>query len=97
MARTRLREEGNKYRSFWQTILTVAREEGRRGLYRGLATQLVRQIPNTAVMMSVYELTVYLMQRSMRQSQLEASSAHAQEGGCGEEQSSIGQKSSHSQ
>lgn len=60
VVRTRLREEGNKYRSFFQTLLLVAREEGHRGLYRGLATQLVRQIPNTATMMATYELVVYL-------------------------------------
>ncbi len=58
-----MREEGVKYKSFWQTLLTVAREEGRPGLYRGLVTQLIRQIPNTAVMMATYELTVYLMTR----------------------------------
>ena len=39
------------------------REEGRAGLYRGLATNLVRQIPNTAVMMATYELTVYLLKQ----------------------------------
>ncbi|XP_023932010.1 mitochondrial carrier protein Rim2-like, partial [Lingula anatina] len=61
VARTRLREEGNKYKSFFQTLGTVLREEGRRGLYRGLGTQLVRQIPNTAVMMSTYEATVYVL------------------------------------
>lgn len=31
------------------------------GLYRGLGTQLVRQIPNTAIMMATYELIVYLL------------------------------------
>ncbi|KAK7870526.1 hypothetical protein R5R35_002926 [Gryllus longicercus] len=61
VARTRLREEGNKYRSFWQTLFTVFQEEGHRGLYRGLATQLVRQIPNTAIMMSTYEAVVYVL------------------------------------
>ncbi|XP_060578104.1 solute carrier family 25 member 36-A-like [Ruditapes philippinarum] len=60
VVRTRLREEGNKYRSFFQTLLLVGKEEGYRGLYRGLATQLVRQIPNTATMMATYELVVYL-------------------------------------
>lgn len=60
VVRTRLREEGNKYRSFFQTLFLVAKEEGHRGLYRGLATQLVRQIPNTATMMATYELVVYL-------------------------------------
>uniref|UniRef100_A0A1B0CWM5 Uncharacterized protein n=2 Tax=Lutzomyia longipalpis TaxID=7200 RepID=A0A1B0CWM5_LUTLO len=63
VARTRLREEGSKYRSFWQTLATVWREEGRRGLYRGLATQLVRQIPNTAIMMTTYEGVVYILTR----------------------------------
>lgn len=29
----------------------------------GLATQLVRQIPNTAIMMSTYEAVVYILTR----------------------------------
>lgn len=66
VARTRLREEGSRYKSFWQTLGIVYREEGRRGLYRGLATQLVRQIPNTAIMMSTYELTVYVLTKWLR-------------------------------
>lgn len=61
VARTRLREEGTKYRSFVQTLTTVYSEEGVRGLYRGLTTQLVRQIPNTAIMMATYEAAVYVM------------------------------------
>lgn len=61
VARTRLREEGTKYRSFFQTLFTVYHEEGPRGLYRGLTTQLIRQIPNTAIMMATYEAAVYLM------------------------------------
>ena len=69
VARTRLREEGSRYKSFWQTLGIVYREEGRRGLYRGLATQLVRQIPNTAIMMSTYELTVYVLTKWLTQSQ----------------------------
>ena len=64
MARTRLREAGSKYRSFWQTLRLVYREEGRKGLYRGLGTQLVRQIPNTAIMMATYELTVYMLRQA---------------------------------
>lgn len=59
--RTRLREEGTKYCSFFQTLTTVPREEGYRALYRGLTTHLVRQIPNTAIMMCTYELVVYLL------------------------------------
>jgi len=61
VARTRLREEGNKYHTFWQTLHLVYKEEGYRGVYRGLSTQLVRQIPNTAIMMSTYEAVVYLL------------------------------------
>ncbi|XP_056097132.1 solute carrier family 25 member 36-A [Rhinichthys klamathensis goyatoka] len=59
--RTRLREEGSKYRSFFQTLNMVVREEGYKALYRGLTTHLVRQIPNTAIMMCTYELVVYLL------------------------------------
>ena len=59
-----MREPGGKYRSFWQTLRLVNREEGRRGLYRGLGTQLVRQIPNTAIMMATYELTVTLLRQT---------------------------------
>lgn len=63
VARTRLREEGTKYRSFWQTLFLVFREDGLSGVYRGLVTQLVRQIPNTAVMMTTYEVVVILYDR----------------------------------
>ncbi|XP_010768719.1 solute carrier family 25 member 36-A [Notothenia coriiceps] len=61
--RTRLREEGSKYRSFFQTLLLVSREEGYRALYHGLTTHLVRQIPNTAIMMFTYEVVVYMLGR----------------------------------
>jgi len=61
VARTRLREAGSKYNSFWGTLAMVYREEGKMGLYRGLGTNLVRQIPNTAVMMATYELVVYTL------------------------------------
>ncbi|MCJ8740320.1 hypothetical protein PDJAM_G00057530 [Pangasius djambal] len=63
VVRTRLREEGTKYRSFLQTVSMVFREEGFKALYRGLTTHLVRQIPNTAIMMATYELVVYLLNR----------------------------------
>ncbi|KAG0710933.1 Mitochondrial carrier protein Rim2 [Chionoecetes opilio] len=63
VARTRMREEGCRYRGFWQTLGLVLREEGWHGMYRGLATQLVRQIPNTAIMMATYEGAVYVLTR----------------------------------
>jgi len=59
VARTRMREPGNKYRAFAQTLRLVLSEEGHRGLYRGLATQLIRQIPNTAIVMATYEFMVH--------------------------------------
>ena len=45
VVRTRLREEGTKYRTFLQTLRTVYYEENLAGLYRGLLTHLIRQIP----------------------------------------------------
>ncbi|CAM9750136.1 solute carrier family 25 member 36-A-like [Lethenteron reissneri] len=59
--RTRLREEGSRYRTLPQTVCLIVREEGYRALYRGLTTQMLRQIPNTAIMMATYELVVYLL------------------------------------
>ncbi|XP_015266518.1 PREDICTED: solute carrier family 25 member 33 [Gekko japonicus] len=60
--RTRLREEGTKYKTFVQTARLVAREEGYLAFYRGLFAQLMRQIPNTAIVLSTYELIVYLLE-----------------------------------
>ncbi|OXB76298.1 UNVERIFIED_CONTAM: hypothetical protein H355_014706 [Colinus virginianus] len=58
--RTRLREEGSRYRSFIQTLQLIVHEEGALALYRGLLAHLIRQIPNTAIMMATYELIVRL-------------------------------------
>nr|XP_060618569.1 solute carrier family 25 member 36-A-like [Anolis sagrei ordinatus] len=58
--RTRLREEGSRYRSFVQTLQLVVREEGFPALYRGLLPHLMRQIPNAAIVMVTYELIIYL-------------------------------------
>lgn len=59
VARTRMREEGARSVKFWPTLGWVYREEGVRGLYRGLGVQLIRQIPNTAIMMATYEAVLY--------------------------------------
>uniref|UniRef100_A0A8C2V922 Solute carrier family 25 member 36 n=1 Tax=Chinchilla lanigera TaxID=34839 RepID=A0A8C2V922_CHILA len=61
VVRTRLREEGTNYRSFFQTLSLVVQEEGYGSLYAGLTTHLGRQIPNTAITMATYELVVYLL------------------------------------
>lgn len=60
VVRTRLRQREvdgqRRYHSFVQTLKKVALEEGPRGLYGGLTTQLFRQIPNAAVMFLTYEV-----------------------------------------
>lgn len=64
VVRTRLRQDLQdssgklKYRNFVQTLLTVAKEEGHIGLYGGFGTNLVRQIPNTAITFLVYEAII---------------------------------------
>lgn len=78
VARTRLREEGTKYRTFWQTLHTVCAEEGVKGLYRGLGTQLIRQIPNTAIIMATYEAVVYVLTRHFRPVSCSAGSTSTQ-------------------
>uniref|UniRef100_A0A8C5S8F8 Solute carrier family 25 member 33 n=1 Tax=Laticauda laticaudata TaxID=8630 RepID=A0A8C5S8F8_LATLA len=64
--RTRLREEGTKYQSFLQTTRLVFQEEGYFAFYRGLFAQLMRQIPNTAIVLSTYELIVYLLEEQVK-------------------------------
>jgi solute carrier family 25 protein 33/36 len=36
----------------------IVKEEGVRGMYKGMGTHLIRQIPNTAIVMTTYELIV---------------------------------------
>lgn len=68
VVRTRLRQQDSeflgkhKYRSFLQTLKTVLKEEGWRGLYGGLGTHLLRQVPNTAIMFFTYEGVVHLLE-----------------------------------
>ncbi|XP_068602474.1 solute carrier family 25 member 33 isoform X2 [Brachionichthys hirsutus] len=59
--RTRLREEGSKYKHFFQTGRLIAVEEGYAAFYRGLVPQLIKQIPNAGIVFSTYELIVYLL------------------------------------
>ena len=61
VARTRLREEGTKYSGFFQTLTLIFREEGAKGLYKGMGTHLLRQIPNSMIVMITYELIVNYM------------------------------------
>ena len=68
VARTRMRQldvlnVGRKYKSFVQTVMTVWREEGRKGLYGGMSAHLMRVIPNTAILFLTYETVVHLLDR----------------------------------
>ncbi|KAK4474987.1 hypothetical protein MN116_002089 [Schistosoma mekongi] len=62
VARTRLREETGQYHSFFRTLHTVGKEEGISGLYRGMGTHYVRQVPNSCIMIGTYEFVVFLLQ-----------------------------------
>ncbi|CAM9907854.1 unnamed protein product [Scytosiphon promiscuus] len=65
--RTRLREQARngvfKYTGMWQSLVLVAKEEGRRGLYAGMGTHVARVVPNMAIMMLSYELISDWMRR----------------------------------
>jgi solute carrier family 25 protein 33/36 len=60
VARTRLREQSRmgiyKYTGMWQTIGSVAKEEGRKGLYGGMGVHLMKVVPNSALMFLTYEI-----------------------------------------
>lgn len=64
VARTRLRQESSKlgnqkkYHGFFQTLLTVYKEERIAGLYGGMGAHLMRQVPNTVIMFLTYETIV---------------------------------------
>uniref|UniRef100_A0A914ZVQ3 Mitochondrial carrier protein n=1 Tax=Parascaris univalens TaxID=6257 RepID=A0A914ZVQ3_PARUN len=63
VVRTRLREEHTNARGFFSTLFSIYRLEGFRALYRGLAVQLMRTVPNTAITMGTYEVVVYVLHR----------------------------------
>ncbi|GMI09458.1 hypothetical protein TrRE_jg5588 [Triparma retinervis] len=60
VARTRMREQARsgvfKYNGMWQTIGTVFKEEGRKGIYAGMGTHVARVVPNSALMFMSYEI-----------------------------------------
>ncbi|KAA0188407.1 Mitochondrial substrate carrier domain-containing protein, partial [Fasciolopsis buskii] len=60
--RTRLREADGQYRGFLHTLRRVASEEGASGLYRGMGTHYIRQVPNSCIMIGTYEVVVFLLQ-----------------------------------
>ncbi|KAF6778017.1 hypothetical protein AHF37_02280 [Paragonimus kellicotti] len=62
VVRTRLREAHGHYRGFVGTVRKVTREEGLAGLYRGMGTHYIRQVPNSCIMIGTYEMVVFLIQ-----------------------------------
>ncbi|VDN08256.1 unnamed protein product [Thelazia callipaeda] len=61
VVRTRMREENSMIRGFLPTLKFILRGEGFWALYRGLSVQLLRTVPNTAITMGTYELTVHIL------------------------------------
>lgn len=53
--RTRLREEGGRYKGLYRTARLVIAEEGAGALYFGLTAHLMRTVPNSAIMFFTYE------------------------------------------
>uniref|UniRef100_A0AC35U709 Mitochondrial carrier protein n=1 Tax=Rhabditophanes sp. KR3021 TaxID=114890 RepID=A0AC35U709_9BILA len=58
VVRTRTREAGYVRTGFWTHIGLIYKEGGFRALYRGIEIQMIRTIPNTAIVMATYEYTV---------------------------------------
>ena len=60
VVRTRMREQATngvfKYNGFMNTLKTIAKEEGAKGLYGGLWIHLGRSVPNAALMFTSFEL-----------------------------------------
>ena len=54
-------EEAKRYRSALHGVLTIAREEGMEGLYRGLSSKLLQSVLTAAILFAsqkrIYELT----------------------------------------
>lgn len=65
VVRTRVREQRGttnlKYTGFVQTLKLIAKEEGIRGLYGGMAAHLLRVVPNAAIMFFTYETVVRML------------------------------------
>ncbi|KAL3909854.1 MAG: hypothetical protein SGARI_002393 [Bacillariaceae sp.] len=60
VARTRMREQARsgifKYKGMWQTLGTMAKEEGAKSLYSGMGVHLMKVVPNSALMFLTYEV-----------------------------------------
>ena len=67
--RTRLRQQSNeilgraRYTSITQTARMILAEEGWMAFYSGLGTHLLRQVPNTVILLLTYEAIVHYLER----------------------------------
>lgn len=66
VVRTRMREHQNKQKSFSRLIRTILHKEGWQGFYGGLATHLIRQVPNTIILFLTYESVLYFGTQVMK-------------------------------
>lgn len=64
--RTRMREQENREKSFLRLFRTIRCNEGWQGFYGGLATHLIRQVPNTAIVFLTYESIIYFGTQLMK-------------------------------
>jgi solute carrier family 25 carnitine/acylcarnitine transporter 20/29 len=62
-ARTRLQVSGNQYRSGWDVLRSIQREEGVRALYKGMLAPLCAQAVYKMVMFSTFGLTSRALER----------------------------------
>lgn len=73
--RTRMREQPpipgvrSRYHAMFPSLRLIAMEEGRRGLYAGMGTHLLRVVPSTAIMFLTFETAVRWLERQQQQRQ----------------------------
>jgi len=57
----------SRYHSMFPSLRLIAVEEGRRGLYAGMGTHLLRVVPSTAIMFLTFETVVRWLERRQQQ------------------------------
>lgn len=73
--RTRMREQPpipgvrSRYHAMFPSLRLIAMEEGRRGLYAGMGTHLLRVVPSTAIMFLTFETAVRWLERQQQKRQ----------------------------
>lgn len=69
VVRTRMREQATngvfKYQGFLNTLTTISKEEGLRGMYSGMGIHLARSVPNAALMFLTFELISKALSKSV--------------------------------